>query len=326
MMTARVVLSCELLALALVSAAAVSMGTTHIAWPPMAVDQVILWSIRAPRVLVGATVGAGLGTAGAIMQGLFRNPLAEPGLVGVGPGAVLGAVVVFVTGLSAQSIVILPLAAMLSSLLVLLLVFVAARAGGAPSLTMLLLVGIGVGSMCTAAAGLLISSTMAAWQSAQEIVFWMMGGIDARAWVHVWLSAPFVAVGFAAAMAKSRDLDALALGAERAGTLGVDVTGSTHLLLGTAAVLTGASVAVAGLLPFVGLVVPHVVRLVLGPRHRTLLPASALAGAIFVVACDLLARTVHPPAEIRLGIITSLVGSPLLIWILLRRAARQAYA
>src|SRR5262249_51654766 len=162
---------------------------------------------------------------------------------------------------------------------VLAVVYAIAKTSGATRLTHLLLIGIAAGSLCTAIASLLISAKIADWQAAQEIVFWMMGGIDARTWVHVWLSAPFVAIGFLVVLWTARDLDALALGEERAASLGVDVQASTCLLIVAAALLTGVSVAVAGLLGFVGLVVPNAVRLVVGPRHRVLCPASALAGA-----------------------------------------------
>jgi len=209
--------------------------------------------------------------------------------------------------------------ATLSALVVLGTVYVIAASNGSARLTQLLLIGIAAGSLCTAVSSLLISANAAAWQSAQEIVFWMMGGIDARTWLHVWLSAPFVAVGFGIVIWKARDLDALALGEQSAASLGVDVDASTRLFIVTAALLTGVSVAVAGLLAFVGLIIPNVIRVIIGPRHRALCVASALAGAVFVVTCDLIARTVHPPIEIRLGVITGLVGSPILIALLVRQ-------
>ena len=281
-------------------------------------DEAIVWLIRVPRVIVAAVVGAGLATAGAIMQGLFRNPLAEPSLTGVGPGAVLGAVIVFVTGWGTTSVVALPLASIASALLALLLVYGIATRGGVTPITTLLLAGIAVGGFLTALSSLLISLNIVTWQVAQDIVFWMMGGLDSRTWAHVWLSAPFVIVGLAAAMLQARTLDLLLLGEDNAAALGVDVEASKRLLVLTSAVLTGASVAVAGLVGFVGLVIPHAIRLVLGPGHRTLLPASAVAGATFLIACDLVARTVRPPAEVRLGVVTALCGAPFFLVLLLR--------
>ena len=282
-------------------------------------DDAIVWLIRMPRVLVAGIVGAGLATAGAIMQGLFRNPLAEPSLMGVGPGAVLGAVAVFVTGLGAVSVVAVPFAAIASALVALLLVYTIATRGGTTPITTLLLTGIAVGSFLTAVSSLLISMNIVTWQVAQEIVFWMMGGLDSRTWAHVGISAPFVFVGLCSALMQARTLDLLLLGEEAAASLGVDLEPSKRLLVATAAILTGASVAVAGLVGFVGLIVPHAVRLLLGPAHRTLLPASAVAGAAFVILCDLAARTVRPPAEVRLGVVTAMCGAPFFLLLMVRR-------
>jgi iron complex transport system permease protein len=288
-------------------------------------DEAIVWLIRVPRVLVAAVVGAGLATAGALMQGLFRNPLAEPSLTGVGPGAVLGAVTAFVAGWSSGSVITLPLAAIASALGALFIVYAMATRGGVTPITTLLLAGIAVGALLTALSTLMLSLNIVTWQVAQEIVFWMMGGLDSRTWAHVWLSAPFVALGLVAARLLARDLDLLLLGEESAAALGVDVEPTKRLLVLTAALLTGASVAVAGMVGFVGLIVPHAVRLLLGPAHRTLLPASAMAGAAFLIACDLVARTIVPPIEIRLGVVTALCGAPFFLLLLLRRL-REAHA
>ena len=287
--------------------------------PATRAEEAIVWLIRVPRVLVAGIVGAGLATAGALMQGLFRNPLAEPSLVGVGPGAVLGAVTVFVMGWSSRSVVVLPLLAIATALLSLLVVYAIATRGGVTPVTTLLLAGIAVGGLLTSLSSLLLSLNIVTWQVTQDIVFWMMGGLDSRTWTHVWLSAPFVAVGVVGSLFQTRDLDLLLLGEESAAALGVDVEAAKRLLVLTAALLTGASIAVAGMVGFVGLVVPHGVRLLLGPPHRTLLPASALLGATFLIACDLAARTVIAPVEIRLGIVTSLCGTPFFLLLLVRR-------
>ena len=287
-------------------------------------DVTIVWLMRLPRVLVAAIVGAGLSTAGVLMQGLFRNPLAEPSLTGVGPGAVLGAVTMFVTGWSAMSLAALPIAAMLLAFGALTLVYrIATRDGVAPVAT-LLLAGIAVGAFLTALSSLLLSLNIVTWQVAQDIVFWMMGGLDSRTWAHVWLSAPFVAIGIVSALFQGRTLDLLLLGEENAAALGVDVEAAKRLVLVTSALLTGACVAAAGLVGFVGLVVPHAVRLLLGPAHRTLLPASAVAGGAFVILCDLVARTARPPAEIRLGVVTALCGAPFFLFLLLRQMREAA--
>jgi iron complex transport system permease protein len=282
-------------------------------------DVVVVWQIRVPRVLVAAFVGMGLATGGTVMQALFRNPLAEPGLVGAGSGAVLGAVISFVTGWSARSVVSLPLGAMVGALLALVLVYTMATRGGVTAVGTLLLAGIAAGSLLTAVSSLLLSLNIVNWQIAQEIVFWMMGGLDARSWTHFWLCAPFVVLGLSAAMLQARDLDLMQQGEETAASFGVDVEASKRFITLTAAMLTGACVAVAGLVGFVGLVVPHGVRLLVGPSNRALLPASALAGAAFLVLCDVAARTIHPPVEIRLGVVTALCGGPVFIALLMRR-------
>jgi len=287
-------------------------------------DEVIVWLIRVPRVLVAAFVGAGLAAAGVIMQALFRNPLAEPSLVGAGSGAVLGGVLSFVAGWSVTSVLSLPIAAMTGALLALALVYTMATRGGVTPVTTLLLSGVAVTSLVSAVSSLLLSLNVVNWQMAQDIVFWMMGGLDARTWTHFWLCAPFVVLGLLGALLQARDLDLLQQGEETAASFGLDIESAKRSLTLTAAVLTGAAVAVAGLVGFVGLVVPHAVRLVLGPSNRTLLPASALTGAAFLILCDLVARTIHRPTEIRLGIITALCGGPIFIGLLMRRYRETA--
>lgn len=282
-------------------------------------DDVVVWMIRFPRTIVAAFVGAGLALAGAVMQGLFRNPLAEPGLAGAGAGAVLGAVLAFVTGWSATSVVSLPACAIAGALLALLIVYAMATTSGATPVSTLLLAGIAVSSLFSAISSMLLSLSIVNWQIAQEIVFWMMGGLEARTWTHVWLCAPLITFGGAVAVVHARELDLMQQGEDVAAAFGVDVESSKRTLIFVAALLTGASVAVSGSIAFIGLVVPHAVRLILGPGSRALLPASALGGAIFLLLCDLAARTVHPPTELRLGVVTSLLGGPLFIWLLVRR-------
>jgi iron complex transport system permease protein len=325
--------------LAVVLLAGIGIGSTSIAWPTVVrviefkllpsswasslsvshADEVIVWLIRMPRVVVAFFVGAGLASAGVVMQGLFRNPLAEPGIVGAGAGAVLGGVISFVAGWNARSVMTLPAMAMLGALLALALVYAMATRGGVTPAATLLLAGVAANALLGAASSLLISLNIVNWQIAQDIVFWMMGGLDARTWTHVWLCAPFVIIGVLAAVIQTRDLDLLQLGEETAASFGVEVESSKRMLTLTAAILTGAAVAVAGLISFVGLLVPHGVRLILGPSNRALLLASAISGGAFLVLCDILARTLHPPTEIRLGIVTSLLGGPLFIFLLFRQ-------
>lgn len=282
-------------------------------------DEVIVWLIRVPRVIVAAFVGAGLAVAGALMQGLFRNPLADPNIIGAGAGAVLGAVAVFVTGLTVRSPFILPVAAFLGALLALTTVYAIATRGGVTPVSTLLLSGIATAALLGAASSLLISLSFVNWLVAQEIVFWMMGGLENRTWIHVWISAPFVVLAVLLGLYYARDLDLLVQGEETAAALGVEVESTKRGLIVVSALLTGAAVAVAGAIGFVGLIVPHVVRLFVGPAHRSLILCSALAGAMFLIACDLLARTVHPPTEIRLGIVTAAFGAPFFLFLLIRK-------
>src|SRR6267142_2057476 len=282
-------------------------------------DEVIVWLIRVPRTIVAAFVGAGLAMAGALMQGLFRNSLAEPNVVGVGSGAVLGAVIIFISGIVVKSVLALPLAAFGGALFALMLVYALATRGGTTPVSTLLLTGIALAALLGAVSSLLISLSIVNWQVAQEIVFWMMGGLDSRTWTHVWISAPFIALAMLVSLYDARDLDLLIQGEESAAALGVDVESSKRVIIIAAALMTGACVAVAGAVGFVGLIVPHVVRVFVGPVHRALLPSSALAGAAFLILCDLLARTIHPPNEIRLGIITAAFGAPFFLFLLLRK-------
>ena len=200
----------------------------------------------------------------------------------------------------------------------------ATRAGRTPTAT-LLLAGIALSALIGAISSLLISLSFVDWEVAGNIIFWMMGGLDSRTWIHVWISAPFVAAGILAALWFHRDLDLLLAGEETSATLGVEVETAKRIILTAAALLTGSAVAVCGVIGFVGLIVPHMVRLLLGPSHRVLLPASALTGATFLIACDLIARTIHPPTEIRLGIITAVFGAPFFLYLLRRRRKEIGY-
>ena len=324
----------------LVLAAAVAgmaIGSTHVDWTVVVrvvaaklfpfwwstdgiskADELIVWLIRVPRVIVAGFVGAGLAMAGALMQGLFRNSLAEPNIVGVASGAVLGAVIVFVSGFAAKSALALPIAAFAGALFSLALVYALATRGGTTPVSTLLLSGIALAAMLSALSSLLISLSIVNWQIAQQIVFWMMGGLDSRTWTHVWISAPFILLALAVGFYYARDLDLLIQGEESAAALGMEVESSKRVIIVVAALMTGSCVAVAGAIGFVGLIVPHVVRLFVGPGHRALLPSSALAGAAFLILCDLIARTIHPPTEIRLGIITAAFGAPFFLFLLLR--------
>ena len=288
-------------------------------------DRVVVWLIRTPRVLVAALVGAALALAGAQMQGLFHNPLASPDLVGSSAGGAFGAVLAIACGLATRSLWYVPLLAFLSSMAALFAVYAIATQRGRTPVTTLLLAGVALNAFIGAATSLVISLQFVNYQVAQEIVFWLMGGLDSRTWIHVGMVAPCVALGALIAFAVMRELDVLLLGEEAAVSLGVNVEHIKRTVLTSAALLTGAAVAVSGVIGFVGLVVPHMVRLVIGPAHRRLLPASALAGASFVILADVLARLVMRPEELRLGIITAAFGAPFFLYLLLTRKRDAAH-
>ena len=281
-------------------------------------EQVIIWLVRTPRVLIAALVGASLAVAGAQMQGLFRNVLASPDVIGGSSGGALGAVLALATGLAMRSLFYLPVMSFAGALVALFLVYAIATRRGRTPVATLLLAGIALNALGGAASSFLISLKWVRWEVAQEILFWLMGGLDSRTWPHFWLALPCCVTGLAVALIYARDLDVLLLGEEAALTVGVDVEKMKRIVITSAALLTGGAVAVSGIIGFIGLVVPHTVRLVIGPKHRYLLPASALAGATFLILTDILARTLRRPEEIRLGIITAVFGAPFFLYLLLR--------
>lgn len=280
--------------------------------------QVIVWLVRAPRVVVAACVGASLAVAGAQMQGLFRNALASPDVIGSSSGGALGAVLALSTGLATRSLFYLPIMSFVGALASLFLVYAIATRRGRTPVATLLLAGVAVNALVGAATSFLISLRWVRWEVAQEILFWLMGGLDSRTWQHVWLALPCCAVGLIIAFVYARDLDVLLLGEEAALAVGTEVEKVKRMVITGAALLTGGAVAVSGVVGFVGLIVPHVVRLIIGPKHRRLLPASALVGATFLILTDILARTLNRPEEIRLGIITAVFGAPFFLYLLLR--------
>lgn len=282
----------------------------------------IVYLIRFPRVLAAALVGASLALSGVVMQGLFRNPLADAGILGVSSGGALGGVIVISTGLAATSSLALPCATFAGALLTAFAVyFLTTRSGRAP-LPTLLLVGIAANSVLASLTSLLLSLAQD-YEISRQMLFWLMGGLEGRGWTHVQMMLPFALGGFLPTLFLSRDLNVLLLGEETAVSLGLNVELVKQLLLTLSALMAGAAVAVSGTIGFVGLVIPHMMRLLVGPSHRLLVPGAALGGAIFLVWCDLLARTVVPAEEVRLGVITAFVGGPVFLHLLLRQEKRQ---
>ncbi|TCC30928.1 FecCD family ABC transporter permease [Kribbella speibonae] len=280
-----------------------------------------LWKVRFPRVALAVLVGASLATAGALMQGVFGNPLAEPSVVGVSSGAAVGASLVIVTGTTVLGNWTTAVAAFVTGLATTLLVHTLSRAGRRTEVVTLVLTGIAVNSLTFT---LISFATFMANTSAREqLVFWQLGSLNGATWQAVSAVAPFTVAGVVAALALARRLDLLALGDQSAAHLGVDVERLRLTAIVVVALLVGASVAFSGIIGFVGLVVPHLIRMIAGPGHRLLIPASALGGAVLVILADLLARTLIRNADLPIGMITSLVGAPFFFWLLRRTRSRQ---
>ncbi|MBI3742743.1 MAG: iron chelate uptake ABC transporter family permease subunit [Chloroflexi bacterium] len=283
-------------------------------------ERLVVEQLRMPRILMGAMVGAALGVAGTTMQGLFRNPMADPGIIGVSSGGAAVAVIAIAAGWTGAFSLALPAFAFAGSLGAAFLVYGVASIGGRFSMATLLLAGIAVSAFL----GAIISMTLvtANNNALREILFWLAGGLDGSTWEHVRFATPFICVGALVMLALSRDLNLLMLGDTEARSLGVRVGVLRPVLLAVSALVTGTAVAFVGTIAFVGLVVPHMLRLVLGPDNRVLVPMSAVGGALFMVVADTIARTAVQPAEFRVGIMTSLVGAPFFLFLLIRNKRR----
>jgi iron complex transport system permease protein len=285
-------------------------------------QQAVIDSIRIPRLLLALGAGAGLGVAGATMQGLFRNPLADPGIIGVSAGGALGAVIAIATGLAAISTVYLPLFAFAGAAGAMVLVFMVAMAGrGRMSMASLLLTGVAVSSLLGAITSAIIILTSRL-EAQRQMVFWLAGGLEAARWDSVRLVLPIVIAGFIVILAFARDLNLLLVGDDEAKSLGVRIGVVRSVLITAAALLTGTAVAFSGTIAFVGLVVPHSIRMITGPDHRSLLPLSAFGGGLFLLIADTLARNIAQPVEIRVGIITALFGAPFFLFLLIKNRSR----
>jgi len=275
----------------------------------------VMREIRLPRALLALMIGGALGLAGAAMQGYLRNPLADPGLIGVSGSAALGAVLAIQTGLAAAVAFALPMAALAGALVGVFLVLVLAGPRGS-SLT-LILAGIAISALAGAFTSLVLNLSPNPF-AANEIVFWMMGSLADRSMVHVWIALPLIATGAVILASMARALDALTLGEDAAQAMGVNLTClRLKLIFGTAAVV-GASTAVAGAIGFVGLVVPHLLRPFVGAQPGRLLWASAFGGATMVLAADIAVRVILPARDLKLGVVTALVGAPLFLHLIYR--------
>ena len=292
------------------------------AWAPT--DPIVestLWVVRFPRIVMGLAVGAALAVAGAVMQAVFGNPLAEPGVVGVSSGAALGASAAIALGVSVLGGPGVALFAFIGGLLATLLVYAVARAGGRTEVVTLLLTGIAVNAIAQAGIAFVLFAADTA--SREQIVFWQLGSLGGSRWDQVALVGVVAAVGIAISLVLARRYDLLALGERNARHLGVDVERLRLVSIVLVALLTGAAVAFTGIIAFVGLVVPHLIRMIIGPAHRGLILASAVGGGALLVVADLLTRTLIAGAELPIGMLTSLVGGPFFFWLLYRQRRRS---
>ncbi|MHB8627971.1 MAG: FecCD family ABC transporter permease [Aggregatilineales bacterium] len=281
-------------------------------------DFTIIWTIRLPRILIGALVGAALAGSGATLQGLFRNPLADPGLLGVGAGGALAAVIAITSGLAAVSLWTLPAFAFVGALSAAALIYTLAVVRGRADSMTLLLAGIAVNAFLGAVISALELLTRD-YNAIMAILGWLVGGLSGRGWEHLAVAVLPVSVGLIGVFVYSRDLNLLWAGEDTAQSLGVDVPRVRLILLVLTALMTGAAVSIAGGIGFVGLIVPHALRLIVGPDYRVLLPASALGGAVFLTLADTISRLLIQPVELQVGIVTALCGAPFFLFLLWRQ-------
>ncbi len=282
-----------------------------------------LLDIRLPRIALGALVGAALGISGAAMQGLFRNPLADPSLIGISSGAALAATFVVIVGDLVSfalppifQLFAFPLAAFVGAIITTIIIYRLSTIAGQTAVATLLLAGIAINALAQAFSGFL--TFYATDTQIRSLTFWKLGSLGGGDWSTILVILPFVLIPILIFSRLARPLNALLLGESEAGHLGFDIEKIKKLTIVLVALSVGASVAFTGLITFVGLVVPHLLRLIIGPDHRFLLPGSALLGAILLLTADLIARTLVAPAEMPIGVLTAIVGAPFFLWLLLR--------
>ena len=283
-------------------------------WHHDELASVIIWNIRMPRMIVACLIGGALSSSGLVMQAYFRNSLASPGLLGVSSGGAAGAVVAIGLGWAAHSILMVPLLAVAGAFVATGAVLMLARSGA--STERLLLAGVALNALLGAVTSYVLSNVVLSYERNAQIIFWLMGGLEDRTWEHVVIATPIL-LGGLLLLPLGRPMDLLSLGAAEAQSLGVNVRVLRRQMLAFSTILTALATAVAGTVGFVGLVVPHLLRLVVGPEHRRLVPLSLIGGAAFVLACDLVGRAA---GNLRLGIVTALVGGPFFLWLLRKRA------
>ncbi|WP_412058369.1 FecCD family ABC transporter permease [Bartonella sp. DGB2] len=287
-------------------------------------DYLVLANIRLPRVILGLMVGAAFAVSGVLMQGLFRNPLADPSIMGVSSGAGVGAVLIIVLGAHLPKFIFhtlgsfpIVIGAFIGGLATTFILYAIATKRGQTSIATMLLAGIALSALSGAGIGILVF--IANDQQLRDITFWNLGSLAGATWSKVGLASPFIAIGLILAPSLSRALNVLSLGEAVAGHLGFSVQTTKNLAILLVALMCGGAVAVSGIIGFIGIVVPHILRLTIGPDHRFLIPCAALLGASLLIVTDSVARIVVAPAELPIGIVTALFGAPFFLWVLLRQ-------
>lgn len=280
-------------------------------------EWVVVSDIRLPRIIVAGLVGSALAVSGVAMQGLFRNPLVEPGFIGVSSGAAFGAVCAIFFGWVSFHTWILPLSAFVGALFAMLIILAVWKATNSKSVAMLLLLGIGINAFFSSLSNVLIATSKTE-QELRSAISWLQGSLEARTWEHVATIAPIVIIGSLILCLFGRQLNIMLLSDDHAKSSGINVKILRNIVLALAALITGAAVAVSGIISFVGLVVPHMLRLIIGPNHRLLLPASVFGGAIFLIIADLISRMILQPITIQVGVVSALIGAPVFILLILR--------
>ena len=288
------------------------------------VEATIIWDGRMPRLIVGGLVGISLATAGCIMQGIFKNPMASPGVIGVSSGAALGAVLAIYMGLAARSLIALPICAILASLMTLVLVYTIATSRGHTSIPILLLAGIALNLVVGAMTSFVITLGTREFDVGRVIITWLMGDLNNRSWEHVYivLSTTLLAIGGTLFFVK--DLNILMIDEETAANLGVNIRLTRNALLFFSSLLTGGAIAVSGVIGFVGLIAPHIVRGLIGTDNRKLIPIAGLLGAVFIIYADLLVRLIVR-VDLKIGILTSLMGGPFFLYLLIKHRKQFEY-
>lgn len=329
-----IVLICTLL---VVFFAGISWGAVDISWREIAtgifdrltlsppeddIAFVIVWNLRLPRVILAGLVGAGLALAGAVFQALLRNPMADPHILGASQGASLGACLAMLTGfkLGSSTLWAVPAAAFAGAWVTVLLVYALTQVEGRVPVLTLLLAGIAVGTFFSSLTAMVIFFSG---EKLHGVVYWLMGSFAGRNWDYVGMIFPYMVVGSGAILSMFRELNLLVMGEETAQHLGVETEKAKKILLAAASLITAAAVSASGIIGFVGLIVPHMIRLLVGAEHGILLPACALLGAITLIGADMVARLIMPPVELPVGAITSLLGAPFFVYLLYRHH-RQA--